>query len=98
MELLVIGFVYFVMPADPGFSRKHRKATSPKEAATIVASIPGFKDTQFDTATTIAIAIAVKGIDQIIAAIKAARRIGAWLCRNFHSFIVADFALVIRID
>lgn len=97
MELLVIGFVYFVMAADPGSSRKHRKATSLREATTTVVGIPGFKDIQFDTAT-IAIAIAVKGIDQIIAAIKAARRIGAWLCRNFHSFIVADFALVIRID
>ena len=92
--------MYFVAKEGQTQSQKHRKATSPEEAAEAIAvvGIPGQVDTQFKTAATIAIAIVVMGIAQIIATIKATRRIGAWLCRNFHSFIAADFALVVRID
>jgi hypothetical protein len=69
--------------------------THRKETVLIVAEVPmaitGSPGCSlFDTATTVTIKV-VEGIIHIIA--KAAHRIGAWLCRNFHSFIaIADFA------
>ena len=86
--------MYFIAKEDSNQCQRRRKATGLAEAAMAIAGIPGQEDTLSDTAIA-TIAIAVMDIGPFIAI--GAGRIEAWLCRNFPSYITADFALAIAI-